>query len=310
MALETSYAVARGRKVGIFSTWAEAEAQVKGFKGALHQRCASREAALRFLIEQQVALPSLLEMEAIQLGLLPETGGPGGAWYAVARGRQPGLYSRWRGPDGAESQLGRLPSACWRAFPRREAALIWLRFQGALLDPALAAETDAALRTLPPLPTGKDGDGRWNVAVFAVACCERHGERGGYEMTLLGGGRRDRDGAGFAATTYERATLHAWCAALERLKRPAAASIYAPEEARALIEAASVGHWRGLRSRAENGDLWERLGRAAGVHQIVWVGLDAHPELFACEQAARSAAETALAMMTDAGYEAQALFPD
>jgi len=43
------YAVKEGRKRGVYSNWSEAEAQVKGFKGAVHQKFASKLDAERYL---------------------------------------------------------------------------------------------------------------------------------------------------------------------------------------------------------------------------------------------------------------------
>ena len=37
------YAVKKGRKIGIFSTWEECESMVKGFKGALYKSFSSLE---------------------------------------------------------------------------------------------------------------------------------------------------------------------------------------------------------------------------------------------------------------------------
>ncbi|TMN21613.1 ribonuclease H1 domain-containing protein [Lentibacillus cibarius] len=43
------YAVRAGRKTGVFTTWAECESQVKGFKGAEYKRFPTREAADDYL---------------------------------------------------------------------------------------------------------------------------------------------------------------------------------------------------------------------------------------------------------------------
>ncbi|KXU45728.1 ribonuclease HI [Candidatus Stoquefichus sp. KLE1796] len=48
------YAVKQGRQTGIFSSWKECEAQVKGFKGAIYKSFASKEEALTFLDESPV----------------------------------------------------------------------------------------------------------------------------------------------------------------------------------------------------------------------------------------------------------------
>jgi ribonuclease HI len=43
------YAVAKGRKTGIFTSWPEAERQVKGFAGARFKSFKTKEEALAFL---------------------------------------------------------------------------------------------------------------------------------------------------------------------------------------------------------------------------------------------------------------------
>ena len=48
------YAVKQGRQTGIFSSWKECEAQVKGFKGAIYKSFASKEEALTFLDESPI----------------------------------------------------------------------------------------------------------------------------------------------------------------------------------------------------------------------------------------------------------------
>ena len=47
------YAVKKGRKTGIFLTWAECELQVKGFKGALYKSFKTQEEANDYLNEQK-----------------------------------------------------------------------------------------------------------------------------------------------------------------------------------------------------------------------------------------------------------------
>ncbi|NLX62447.1 MAG: RNase H, partial [Tissierellia bacterium] len=45
------YAVKNGRKVGIFNTWSECEAQVKGYPNAVYKKFSSYEEALNFIGE-------------------------------------------------------------------------------------------------------------------------------------------------------------------------------------------------------------------------------------------------------------------
>jgi len=43
------YAVSAGRQPGVYTTWPEAEAQVSGFKGAVHAKCSTRAEAEAFV---------------------------------------------------------------------------------------------------------------------------------------------------------------------------------------------------------------------------------------------------------------------
>lgn len=54
MAKKNFYAVAQGRKTGIFSSWAECEQQIKGFSGQKYQGFGKREEAEAWLAEMGV----------------------------------------------------------------------------------------------------------------------------------------------------------------------------------------------------------------------------------------------------------------
>ena len=49
MAKKNFYAVRAGRNIGIFNTWAECEAQVKGFAGAEYKGFATKEDAETYM---------------------------------------------------------------------------------------------------------------------------------------------------------------------------------------------------------------------------------------------------------------------
>lgn len=52
MAKKKWYAIKRGRKPGIYTTWPEAEAQVKGYSGAIYKGFATEEAARQWMAEE------------------------------------------------------------------------------------------------------------------------------------------------------------------------------------------------------------------------------------------------------------------
>jgi ribonuclease HI len=52
-------------------------------------------------------------------------------FYVVVRGRQPGIYQKWFGEDGAAEQVEGLDEAIFKGFETREEVLEWLRGFGA-----------------------------------------------------------------------------------------------------------------------------------------------------------------------------------
>lgn len=65
------YAVRKGNEPGIYATWPECEAQVKGFRGAVHQKFPTREEALAFIngeangaLSTKIRLPSIDSMDS------------------------------------------------------------------------------------------------------------------------------------------------------------------------------------------------------------------------------------------------------
>ncbi|MCR5175474.1 MAG: RNase H1/viroplasmin domain-containing protein [Anaerovibrio sp.] len=95
------YAVKRGRKTGIFESWAEACKQVKGFSGAHYQGFNSREEAMKFLEERETVV-----------FLAPPI-------YAVAIGLVPGVYYSW---DEAKIQIDGFSGAKYRKCRTQEEA--------------------------------------------------------------------------------------------------------------------------------------------------------------------------------------------
>ncbi|SCZ96607.1 BZ3500_MvSof-1268-A1-R1_Chr4-4g07473 [Microbotryum saponariae] len=71
MAKPGFYAVRRGRQPGVYATWSEAEAQVKGFTGAVHKKFADRQSAEHYVnglasSSSTTATSSLAATQAVQ----------------------------------------------------------------------------------------------------------------------------------------------------------------------------------------------------------------------------------------------------
>lgn len=75
------YAVAKGRKVGIYGDWAQCEEQVKGFKGAVYKKFKSQREAEQFINTKAVGIFTNYAPDefAVPLG---QKGPPAVGWIA------------------------------------------------------------------------------------------------------------------------------------------------------------------------------------------------------------------------------------
>lgn len=113
------YAVAKGRVVGIYTSWDECKAQVEGFSGPIYQKFRTWNEAQAFIVERsglssfgstgtaQQAPPSTASTSS---GLSKSSGG----FYAVAKGLKTGVYTSWA---ECQVQVQGCPSAVYQKFP-------------------------------------------------------------------------------------------------------------------------------------------------------------------------------------------------
>ena len=58
------------------------------------------------------------------------------SYYAVARGREPGIYAEWSGEGGAEEQVKGFRGALYKGFQTRDDAKKWLQLHSSKHQPA------------------------------------------------------------------------------------------------------------------------------------------------------------------------------
>lgn len=97
MAKNKFYAVVKGRKPGVYSTWDDCKAQVDNFSGAQYKGFPDEKAAHEYL-------------EATE---------EKGKFYGVHKGRVPGVYDTW---DECKAQVDKFPGALYKSFPYRSEA--------------------------------------------------------------------------------------------------------------------------------------------------------------------------------------------
>jgi len=214
-------------------------------------------------------------------------------YYAVARGKKPGIYTTWFGPTGAEVQIRGFTSARYKGFPTREEAEQWLH-DPTIVPPASAVSaSDVTSETKTPAPG--------TIHMFTDGGCRGNPGPGGYCAIIDDGKKRTELFRGYRLTTNNRMELMACIAGLESLKK--ISDVILHSDSRYVVDGMTKGWARRWRSRnwmrtkteaAENADLWSRLLELCDRHRVtfVWVrGHAGHPENERCDQLATGAAD-------------------
>jgi ribonuclease HI len=241
-------------------------------------------------------------------------------YYAVVKGRRPGIYTQWTGTGGAEEQIKSYPGAVYRGFATREEAQHYLRTGGGVMplppmlievepvEPASQAPEPLARQAVdyrPDLAAGK-------VVIFTDGASTGNPGPGGYGVVLMYGKSRRELSGGFCCTTNNRMELLAVIAALRELKRRSEVVLYS--DSRYVVDAVEMGwarRWRARgwmrdnTNRAENADLWAQLLDLLDQHAVEfrWVrGHANHPENERCDRLAVRASRQA-GLPPDVGFE-------
>lgn len=223
-------------------------------------------------------------------------------YYAVLRGRRPGIYAQWGGEEGAEAQVQGFAGARYKGFASREQAEYFFKTGGEEMQDHLfdsPAEPGGANRPgvrrdvvqdhRPDLAEGK-------VVIFTDGASTGNPGPGGYGAVMLFGETRKELSGGFRCTTNNRMELTAVIAALETLKRRSNVVLYS--DSRYVVDGIEKGWARRWKTRgwmrdatnpAENSDLWARLLDLLDQHAVEfrWVrGHASHPENERCDRMA------------------------
>jgi len=213
-------------------------------------------------------------------------------YYAVLRGRHPGIYTAWFGAAGAEAQIRNVPGARYKGFASIDEARAWMESPEHARPPARKKASPA-----PPEPSAETGDG---VVIYTDGACSGNPGPGGYGAVVLEGDQRAEMAQGYRQTTNNRMELLACIAALESLEGPRRVVLHS--DSSYVVNGISKGwarKWRAngwMRTReekAKNADLWARLLELCERHQVrfVWVrGHAGNPENERCDALATAAA--------------------
>ncbi len=220
-------------------------------------------------------------------------------FYAVARGRNTGIFTAWFGPGGAEAQIKEFSGARYKGFPTVEEARQWL---AKMADGALAAKNqklkkNAALLQRLSMRRRRLTD---RIIIYTDGGCSFNPGPGGYGAVILDGDARQELSGGFRLTTNNRMELSGCIEGLKAL--PATSSVTLISDSKYVVDGATKGwakKWRKngwmrtAADAAENYDLWDKLLELCERHSVefVWVkGHAGNTENECCDRLATTAA--------------------
>lgn len=220
-------------------------------------------------------------------------------FYAVLKGRQPGIYTQWFGPQGAQVQIDGFAGAVFKGFASRQEAQAFLEqpakpAAGGSFPIAPASEKREKIKKVAALTPAPD-----QVIIYTDGGCSHNPGPGGYGAVILDGADRRELSGGFRRTTNNRMELTACIQALRALNRPRSVMLFS--DSQYVVNGITKGwakRWRQnqwMRTKtaaAENPDLWQRLLDLCEKHQVIfsWVrGHAGNPENERCDQLANEA---------------------
>lgn len=215
-------------------------------------------------------------------------------YYAVARGIQPGIYTTWFGPGGAEERIRGFAGALYKKFASLSEAERWLENPISASAAAASGKTTSLTSPVSNLSPEK-------IVVYTDGGCRGNPGPGGYGVIIIAGETRIELAEGFRLTTNNRMEIMACLAALKALKTPADVILHS--DSRYVVNGINKGwarkwranNWMRTKSEAaENSDLWAQLLDLCDSHrlQFVWVhGHTGQTENERCDELAAAAAK-------------------
>jgi len=230
-------------------------------------------------------------------------------FYAVVKGRKPGIYTEWFEGHGAEVQVKGFAGAVYKSFTARSEAEAWFakpgagKREGQQKMPFAAAEEKSGHEKAPHRQKHVQESSRDLVAAAGVRTviytdggCSRNPGPGGYGVVLLLSGERRELSGGFAHTTNNRMELTACIKGLEALDGSCAAIVHSDSQyvvngiGKGWAKRWKKNNWmRNADEPAENSDLWARLLDLCEQQDVEfqWVrGHNGDPENERCDELA------------------------
>jgi len=200
-------------------------------------------------------------------------------YYAVATGKNPGIYTEWFGSKGAGIQVKGFAGAVFKGFPTQEAAEDFIKQNAGKkrrIKPKAPLNKTKASQKPKPMITPKDG----SIVIYTDGGCLNNPGPGGYGVVIKNGKKTKELSGGYRLTTNNRMELMACIVGLGSLKKGSSVILYS--DSKYVVDGITKGwavRWqangwmRTKKEKAINPDLWEKLLVLCGKHdvQFKWV---------------------------------------
>ncbi len=224
-------------------------------------------------------------------------------YYAVARGRKPGIYQSWEGADGAKAQVFSFPGALYKGHYTLEEAEEWLQKNS-------DTGNSTGSQKLSKAQAAVEDDQK--VIIYTDGGCSGNPGPGGYGAVILFNGHRKELSGGYRLTTNNRMEMIACIKAIESLEPGCDVRLYSDSSYVVNgITRGWAGKWRKngwIRSgseKAQNVDLWSKLLVLCEKIDVEFVWVKGHagtPENECCDRLAVAAASKS-GLPVDEAYE-------
>ena len=235
-------------------------------------------------------------------------------YYAVAIGKNPGIYTQWFGKTGAQAQVKGINGARYKGFTTIEEAREFISAHSGAQKPfpAKGKSEKPQVRSAAIRPADPPEDLAHRTVIYTDGSSLGNHGPGGYGVVIPGSEGDLELSAGYRLTTNNRMELLACIVGLDQLREPSAVALYS--DSRYVVDGITKGwakKWRARNWRKSNGeaalnvDLWARLLDLCERHDVrfVWVkGHAGNPGNERCDQLATRAA-SGTDLLTDTAYE-------
>jgi ribonuclease HI len=219
-------------------------------------------------------------------------------YYAVVKGRKPGVYTEWKGQNGAQAQIIRFSGAVYKGFETKKEAEEYIKQQTTEQPEIDKTETEW-------LQDGK-------IILYTDGGCINNPGPGGYGVVIKNGKKTKELSGGYRMTTNNRMELMACIVGLSALKKPLSVILYS--DSKYVVDGISKGwakRWQSngwMRTKTEpaiNPDLWEQLLELCGKHDVQFRWVKGHAGNEGNERCDRLASKAALGdqLLSDRIYE-------